>query len=645
MLLIVLVVAAVLRLWRLDVGPPGLYRDEASNGLDALGVLQGHHAVYFAANNGREPAYIYLTALAIALLGRTVVALRIAAALVGTLTTIPVFLLGRSWFGSRVALFAAWLWAVTLWPVHLSRLGLRAILLPPLLALVFWLGTLAYRRGQTWLWLAAGIAYGATFYTYLAARFTPLLLLLLLSYLLLKRRQAISRPAMRRLWPGALWFLLAASLTLVPLAIAAWREPALVVGRVGQVSIFNPAIGGQNPLLTLLQQAARALGMFLWRGDTILRHNPAGRPVFDLLIAAPFLIGLLFCLRRWRQKPFAALLLWVLVMLGPTVLAEDAPHFLRAAGVLPVVLFLPALGLSKLWEWPKLADALRRGLVLFLLLGTLIVTITDYVDYVRQPDTAYLFESAARELAQQVNAEPAGAAVFVDRRYREGWPSVPFLLSQSDAVNWFSPPVVLSPPDMLPATVYAWPYEGLEFVARAFTPPVLVSIEQGALARGDLEAQPYPLYVRYAARAYDVPAPQVIFDERIALHDATVTVMSAQRLQIELFWSARQAISAPPNVFVHVTERNAVAGDAPLAQSDAPLAQGYWPLATWQPGQVVRQQQTVTLLEPFDLSRHQIIVGLYDAVTTVRLPASTPRGEPLGNSWLLSTEPRAHEEN
>src|SRR5690606_16063121 len=130
LLLIVLAVAVLLRLWALDVAPPGLYRDEASNGLDALGVLQGNHAVYFTANNGREPVYIYLAALAISLLGRTVIAVRVAAALVGALTTIPVYLLGRSWFGQRVALFAAWLWAVTLWPMHLSRIGLRAILLP-----------------------------------------------------------------------------------------------------------------------------------------------------------------------------------------------------------------------------------------------------------------------------------------------------------------------------------------------------------------------------------------------------------------------------------------------------------------------------------------------------------------------------------
>ncbi len=647
MLLLALLVAAVLRFWQLGEAPPGFYRDEAQNGLDALGVLRGNHAVYFAANNGREPSYIYLTALSIGLVGRTVFAVRLAAAVAGTLTAFVVYLLGKSWFGQRVALFATWLWAVTLWPVHLSRIGLRAVLLAPFLALAFWLGTLAYRRQRAWLWAAAGVAYGAAFYTYLAVRFTPVLLLLLISYLLLKQRGmqlgglSDRRALLSRLWPGTFWFLLGALLTTTPLILAAWQAPDLILGRVGQVSIFNPAVGGPNLPLTFLRQTGRALGMFLWRGDDILRHNPAGRPVFDLLMAVPFLIGLIWCLRHWRNPPAAAVLLWMAVMLGPTILAEDAPHFLRASGVLPVVLFMPALGLSKLWEWPKLADALRRGLVLLLVLGTLIVTIADYVDYMRQPDTAYLFEAAARELAQQINVEPPGVDVFVDRRFWEGWPSLSFLLPETTAVTWFAPQTELDRRPELPAAIYAWPHEGLDFVPASLDSPVLISIDEGSLARGDLEPAPYPLYVRYSADAYRPPAATIIFGEGIALHDASAQVVEADgqnatRLEVELYWSAVQEnlVQNALAVFVHVIGSGRLIG-----QSDAPLAQGYWPLASWRAGQVVRQQHTIELQEPFDLTHHQIVVGLYDVVTTVRLPARTPQGEPIGDSWLLSREP------
>ena len=55
MLLLVVGLAAGLRLYHLGEWPPGPYRDEAYNGLDALGVLRGELALFFPANNGREP--------------------------------------------------------------------------------------------------------------------------------------------------------------------------------------------------------------------------------------------------------------------------------------------------------------------------------------------------------------------------------------------------------------------------------------------------------------------------------------------------------------------------------------------------------------------------------------------------------------
>ncbi|MEM7333043.1 MAG: glycosyltransferase family 39 protein, partial [Chloroflexota bacterium] len=171
-LLLALLTAVLTRFYQLGDAPPGLYRDEAFNGLDALAVLEGQHAIFFTANNGREPGYIYLTAVAISILGRTPLAVRISAAIVGSLTTLVIYGLGKSWFGRQTAVYAAWIWAITLWPIHLSRIGFRTILLPIILGLVFWIGTEAYRRKSIRLWALAGAVYGLAFYTYLAIRFT-----------------------------------------------------------------------------------------------------------------------------------------------------------------------------------------------------------------------------------------------------------------------------------------------------------------------------------------------------------------------------------------------------------------------------------------------------------------------------------------
>ena len=83
----VMLVAAGLRLWKLNVLPPGLYHDEAINGVDARMVLSGAGLpLYFAANNGREPLFIYLQMVSAAILGANPYALRLVSALIGILT-------------------------------------------------------------------------------------------------------------------------------------------------------------------------------------------------------------------------------------------------------------------------------------------------------------------------------------------------------------------------------------------------------------------------------------------------------------------------------------------------------------------------------------------------------------------------------
>lgn len=632
-MLLAVALAAVLRVYQLGAWPPGPYRDEAYNGLDALGVLNGQHALFFPANNGREPSYIYLAALSIALLGPTALALRLPAAVAGTLATVPAWLLAREWFGQAAGLLAAFLWAITFWPVHLGRIGLRVSLLAPVLALAFWLGTRAYREGRAALWAAAGVVYSLSFYTYLAARFTPLLLALFAAYLALTGRRA-------RLWDRGrvLWFALAAALTVAPLAAVLLREPERVLGRAGQVSILSPEINGGDPAGALLANTGRALGLYLWRGDAILRHNalrgydavlksdqPAGRPVFDLLMAGPFLVGLVWCLRHWRRPPAAFLLLWQLVMLGPTILAEDAPHFLRAAGILPGAVFFPAIGLGLLWQWGRVPRPARRSAVVLLLAGSLALTVRDYSRYARQPDVAYLWEKAAADLALSARNEPADTSVFLDRRFLEGWPSIPFLLG-GRPVTTYDPAAGLAVALGAPSAVYAWPYDNLDFL-NAVTPPALIRVEPGPLARGDLEPQPYSLFTRYevapAAAAEGAPAADF---SPFRLGAAPAWLEPNEALTVELTWEAAE--NAPytprPQVFIHV-----LGPEGMLAQYDGPVAFGGWPSALWRPLLRVGERHTLALSRPYDPAQDRIEVGLYRPDTGERLPRRDASGDVL----------------
>ncbi|MFO7662956.1 MAG: glycosyltransferase family 39 protein [Chloroflexota bacterium] len=645
LLVVALLLAVALRFYQLGDWPPGPYRDEAYNALDAERVLQGEHALFFPANNGREPAYVYLVAAAFALFGPTTMALRLPAAVAGALTTLPAFLLGQAWFGRVAGILAAFLWALTFWPVHLGRIGLRAGLLAPVLALALWLGTRAYREQRAGLWLVAGLVYGLTFYTYLAARLTPLLLGLLAVYLIATGRR-------RRLWNGGrlLWFFLGAGLTIVPLASSWWQDPSLITGRAGQVSIFSPEVRDGNLTGALLRQTGDALGMFLWRGDTILRHNallsydavlpwqnPAGRPIFDWFMAGPFLVGLGWCLWHWRRPPAAALLLWQAVMLTPTILAEDAPHFLRAAGLLPGVVFLPAIGLSLLWQWLRIPAILRRAAVLALLLGSLVLTIQDYSRYARQPDVAFLFESAAAELAHAATREPAGTTVYIDERFRDGWPSVRFLLGDRPVI-YYQPEQ--NPPAQLDQTsvIYAWPYGSLDFLSASINSPTIVHIETGPLVRGDLEPEPYSLFTRYAVTPGATKDGFVgQFSDGFWLRGASAVLSQPDVLTLDMRWEwtgdnllSEERPKALPNLFIHVRDPASI-----IAQYDGPLAGGHWPADWWQPGLLLDEQLIVSLPIPFNPAQHEVTIGLYWPDTGQRLPVMDARGRPAGDRLII----------
>ena len=102
----------------------------------------------------------------------------------------------RTWFNRRVSLLSTAILAVTLWHIHLSRIGFRAVTLPLTTSLALWLGARAYRSHRWYDWLLAGLLYGSCFYAYLPARFSPIALAIFTLYLARTGRG-------NRIWPVA----------------------------------------------------------------------------------------------------------------------------------------------------------------------------------------------------------------------------------------------------------------------------------------------------------------------------------------------------------------------------------------------------------------------------------------------------------
>jgi 4-amino-4-deoxy-L-arabinose transferase-like glycosyltransferase len=128
----------------------------------------------------------YLMAGVFGLSGPTVQSIRLTVALVGITTVALFFWLGVRLFGLHVAFVAALLLAVSRWHVTMSRVGVRAVLVPLLIIVVLLAFQHLVRRRTSTAALLFGAALGAGFYTYPAFWIIPgALLIVLLSTILL----------------------------------------------------------------------------------------------------------------------------------------------------------------------------------------------------------------------------------------------------------------------------------------------------------------------------------------------------------------------------------------------------------------------------------------------------------------------------
>ncbi|MBN1247923.1 MAG: hypothetical protein JXC32_09725, partial [Anaerolineae bacterium] len=196
-MVLVLLVAALLRLAALPELPLGLHYDEAANLILVRQMVEdGYRPLFIRAYTGKEALFFYAVAPWVWITGGTPWGLRLGAAMIGVLTVAATFAAVRALFAgrperSRLALMAAGWIAIAFPHVLLSRYGFRAISQPLLQALTVAMIWRGLRNGRgAWL-VAGGITLGLTAYTYLAARLFPIPLgLALIGWLIVAPQRA-----------------------------------------------------------------------------------------------------------------------------------------------------------------------------------------------------------------------------------------------------------------------------------------------------------------------------------------------------------------------------------------------------------------------------------------------------------------------
>lgn len=341
---VLLLVAALLRFYRLADQPYGLWFDEARDGLETLKIMADPTVRPVYAFFVDEPAMkLYATIPFFWVLGPTQLALRIPTALAGVAGVVGVYVLGRALFGRVVGLAAAGVIATMSWHVTFSRLAFNAVYSVALDAAAVGFLALGLQRGRRTYFALAGAALGLGLNFYYVSR-----VLIPVVGLYLAHRALVSRSTfLREHGANVAIFAIFVFLTASPLLAYAVEFPKEFNQRTANASI-QTEIQQQHSYKPLFDNVQKHLLMFNVQGDPNGRHNLPGAPMLERMTAVLAVLGLLMALSRLRNTSYFVIALWWLfAMLGGILsLAFEAPQGLRSVDETAVTAVLAALPLA-----------------------------------------------------------------------------------------------------------------------------------------------------------------------------------------------------------------------------------------------------------------------------------------------------------
>jgi hypothetical protein len=638
LVLLVTLTACFTHLYRLSDLWPVPYFDPAFNGLDALRVIRrGVRPLFFAANGGREPLFLYLQTLVIWLLGPNAFALRLPSALLGALTAPVLFGFGcallacekptrRRW----VAAWAALGLALSAWNVGQTREGLRVAMLPIVSSGTLWLFAVGWRRASLPHLAAAGALLGLSVYTYTAARFLPLVLVLAALPELLTKSDTQDIPRSQR-WLGMGVLALAAAIVFAPLGWYYLRHPVMFAERAASVMIWNVWQPGSGSSL------AEEMALSAWRTLFWFIRLP-------LPLALGLAAGVGVAAAKRRRFEYRLLPIWWLVMLLPAAFTIETPHLNRSLGAAPPTYLLIGVGLAAGAAWLARRWSISANLIL--VSGLALVALSslpamwDYFHPAKRDPRA-----GTQALLQALIAEARTGAVYLPLSIYVD-PSLRFLLAADfeQRADWSVDPLpgparLIQPAQgsLSPTLVRLSPDGWITLL------PPLRSEGQTALQETATGGRPivdrYGNIVAYEAAlpASSDPArylmqPDVHADARVVgLADLAGYRLDSLEASVPLphlapggplwvttFW---QAYGGAPEDYDLTVRLMDDAGHT-WGRADGPPLEGTYPTSLWRSGEKIADGRLLWVDPHAPPGRYWLWLAFYDYLTDARLPVS-----------------------
>lgn len=417
--IVLMLIAAALRLYGLDKYPLPMHQDELSNAYDAYSIVEtgadrsGARIPFVLRAHGevdyRPALYAWLATVPISVMGFSPTAARLPSAVLGIASLGLLFLFARTLVGPQFALVALALAVLSPWHLTYSRLAHEgAILHGFFVILILWLwqrtAARAYSAGGL---IATGLAIGFSSSAYQTTRLVGPLLLLLVAWDVLRFSG--------RGWRPALIVVASAALGAMPQLYVMVSQPEHFFARL-VATVAGSAGESQSPIRSALDGLRLAFGpkLLFWpnmddSGYLAARLIPAELPFYYLGFLTLARLEPRNRLHRFRWYLLAVFLMGIL----PAVITAHSAS-VRAAAALVIFPIWSAAGV--VWTVATLA---KRGVPQRLSYGIIGVAAAVTLAF-----TAYMYFGSAtvngmrsNNVLVQIGEHMRGLAPQYDRVY------------------------------------------------------------------------------------------------------------------------------------------------------------------------------------------------------------------------------------
>lgn len=203
LLIAIFIVGVFVRVYRIDKMPNALNVDEASSGYDAFSIMKygvdrngnSYPVVLYAWGSGQSVLYSLISIPFIAMFGLTEFSMRIAMAIIGSISLIAIYFLLKNIFDDKkIAIIGMAFFAICPWHIMKSRWGMDCNLFPDLILFAVLFLILGIKKKKSMWQILSFVMLGISSYSYATSYlFLPIFVGITLGYLIYKKEISIKR--------------------------------------------------------------------------------------------------------------------------------------------------------------------------------------------------------------------------------------------------------------------------------------------------------------------------------------------------------------------------------------------------------------------------------------------------------------------